>query len=167
MLRDLVGETSPTDHTVGRWKRIPRGERAAHVRAIVADDLDDIAAAALSSRDGANLLAGVKLRRGSRLARAGGVQRMATAMTQRAERLAALCEGALSPGLIAASDTVEPLTEREREVAFMASSGMTSREIADHLVVSLRTVSNHLQHVYDKLGVRSRTELRHALGGPS
>lgn len=142
--------------------------RAAHVRAIVADDLDDmVAAAAEFERIGANLLASEACVAAAELARAGGVQRMATAMTQRAERLAALCEGALSPGLIAASDTVEPLTEREREVAFMASSGMTSREIADHLVVSLRTVSNHLQHVYDKLGVRSRTELRHALGGPS
>jgi len=103
----------------------------------------------------------------SEIACATGVQRVATGMTLCAERLVALCEGALSPGLIAASETVEPLTEREREVAFMSSSGMTSREIAEHLVVSRRTVSKHWQHVYDKLGVRSRTELRHALGGPS
>jgi len=142
--------------------------RAAHVRAIVANDLDAmVAAAAEFETIGANLLASEAYVAAAELARATGIQRTATAMTQRAERLAALCEGALSPGLIAAPDTIEPLTEREREVAFMASSGMTSREIADHLVVSLRTVSNHLQHVYDKLGVRSRTELRHALGGPS
>ena len=142
--------------------------RVAHVRAIVAGDLDEMVAAADQFETiGANLLASEACVAAAELARAEGVQRVATGMTLRAERLVALCEGALSPGLIAASDTVEPLTEREREVAFMASSGMTSREIADHLVVSRRTVSNHLQHVYDKLGVRSRTELRHALGGPS
>ncbi len=142
--------------------------RVAHVRAIVAGSLDEMVAAADQFETiGANLLASEACVAAAEIARAAGVQRVATGMTLRAERLVALCEGALSPGLIAAPDTVEPLTEREREVAFMASSGMTSREIADHLVVSRRTVSNHLQHVYDKLGVRSRTELRHALGGPS
>jgi len=142
--------------------------RAAHVRAIVADDMDQMVAASVQFESlGANLLASEACVAAAEIARAAGVQRVATGMTQRAERLVGLCEGAVSPGLIAATDTVEPLTEREREVAFMASSGMTSREIAEQLVVSLRTVSNHLQHVYDKLGVRSRTELRHALGGPS
>ncbi len=142
--------------------------QAAHVRAMVAGDVNDMVAAAdRFEAIGANLLASEACVAAAEMARAAGVQRVATGMTLRAERLVALCEGALSPGLIAAPDTVEPLTEREREVAFMASSGMTSREIADHLVVSRRTVSNHLQHVYDKLGVRSRTELRHALGGPS
>ncbi len=142
--------------------------RAAHVRAIVAGDLDEMVAAADQFETiGANLLASEACVAAAEIARSAGVQRVATGMTLRAERLVALCEGALSPGLIATPNTVEPLTEREREVAFMASSGMTSREIAEHLVVSRRTVSNHLQHVYDKLGVRSRTELRHALGGPS
>jgi DNA-binding CsgD family transcriptional regulator len=47
----------------------------------------------------------------------------------------------------------------------MAVSGLTSREIATRLVVSQRTVSNHLQHIYDKLGVRSREDLRSAMTG--
>ena len=41
----------------------------------------------------------------------------------------------------------------------MAARGRSSREIADALFVSARTVENHLQHAYEKLGVRGRNEL--------
>jgi DNA-binding NarL/FixJ family response regulator len=41
---------------------------------------------------------------------------------------------------------------------------MTSREIAETIVVSTRTVENHLQRVYEKLGVSGRAELADALG---
>jgi DNA-binding CsgD family transcriptional regulator len=58
---------------------------------------------------------------------------------------------------------VAPLTRREREVAGLAAQGRTNRDIADELVVSVRTVENHLQRVYAKLGVGSRDELRVAL----
>ena len=55
------------------------------------------------------------------------------------------------------------LTKREREVATLASHGMSSREIASTLYVSIRTVDNHLQHAYEKLGVTGRNELADAL----
>ncbi|WP_203996594.1 response regulator transcription factor, partial [Virgisporangium aurantiacum] len=55
------------------------------------------------------------------------------------------------------------LTPREREIARLAAPGTTSQAIAASLVVSARTVDNHLQNVYRKLGVRNRTELRAAL----
>lgn len=60
---------------------------------------------------------------------------------------------------------VEPVTVtgRELDVATRAAAGMTSRMIADELGISVRTVDNHLQRVYDKLGVRSRRELEPAL----
>ena len=51
------------------------------------------------------------------------------------------------------------LTRREREVALMAASGLSSRTIAAKLQLSVRTVSNHLAHVYAKFGVASRAEL--------
>ena len=41
----------------------------------------------------------------------------------------------------------------------MAAAGSSSREIAAKLVLSVRTVDNHLQNVYSKLGVTSRDEL--------
>jgi DNA-binding CsgD family transcriptional regulator len=51
------------------------------------------------------------------------------------------------------------LTAREREIATLAASGLSNREIADRLVVSPRTVENHLARAFVKLGVTSRREL--------
>jgi len=52
----------------------------------------------------------------------------------------------------------EPLTERELEVLRMASTGMTNKEIAEGLCLSVRTVQAHLGNIFGKLGVGSRTE---------
>jgi DNA-binding NarL/FixJ family response regulator len=60
-----------------------------------------------------------------------------------------------------------PLTRRELEVARLAASGMTDRDIADALVVSVRTVESHLASTYRKLGISSRQELRDALPPPA
>ncbi len=48
------------------------------------------------------------------------------------------------------------LTDRERQIAKLAANGVPSREIADQLYLSTRTVENHLQRVYTKLGVTGR-----------
>jgi len=59
---------------------------------------------------------------------------------------------------------IEELTEREVEVLQLAGRGITNREIADSLSISHRTVQAHLSHIFDKLGVGSRTEaVVHAL----
>ena len=50
------------------------------------------------------------------------------------------------------------LTEREREVLRLAACGMSNSRIADHIYVSVRTVQVHLTHIFNKLGVGSRTE---------
>ena len=55
------------------------------------------------------------------------------------------------------------LTERELEVATQAAAGKMSREIGAALDVSVRTVENHLQRAYEKLGVSGRSELARAL----
>ena len=49
------------------------------------------------------------------------------------------------------------LTPRELEILEHVAAGRTDREIATALYVSPRTVHKHLQHVYEKLGVRTRT----------
>jgi DNA-binding NarL/FixJ family response regulator len=49
-------------------------------------------------------------------------------------------------------------TEREREVLQFAARGLTNKQIGVALNISDRTVQNHLQSVFEKLGVRSRTE---------
>ena len=55
------------------------------------------------------------------------------------------------------------LTEREWTVATAAARRERSREIAERLGVSVRTVDNHLSNIYRKLGVRGRTELEREL----
>jgi DNA-binding CsgD family transcriptional regulator len=57
------------------------------------------------------------------------------------------------------------LTRREREIASLAAGGLSSREIAQRLTLSVRTVDSHLSRVFAKLGVRSRQELGPALRG--
>jgi DNA-binding NarL/FixJ family response regulator len=49
------------------------------------------------------------------------------------------------------------LTPRELEVLEHVAAGRTDREIAALLYVSVRTVQKHLQHTYEKLGVKTRT----------
>jgi DNA-binding CsgD family transcriptional regulator len=51
------------------------------------------------------------------------------------------------------------LTARERDVAHLAATGMQTKEIAGELLLSPRTVGVHLTHIYQKLQVRSRSEL--------
>ena len=52
---------------------------------------------------------------------------------------------------------------RERDIATLAARGEPSKAIAERLFLSVRTVNNHLQNVYSKLGVGSRRELAAAL----
>jgi DNA-binding CsgD family transcriptional regulator len=54
---------------------------------------------------------------------------------------------------------IEALTPSERRVAEMAASGMTNREIAESLFVTVKAVQWHLGHVYRKLGVTGREQL--------
>jgi DNA-binding CsgD family transcriptional regulator len=60
---------------------------------------------------------------------------------------------------------VSELTASERRVAAMAADGMTNREIAEALVVTMKTIESHLGHAYRKLEIRSRKELARALAG--
>jgi ATP/maltotriose-dependent transcriptional regulator MalT len=61
---------------------------------------------------------------------------------------------------------VDALTASERRVAELAVEGLTNREIAQALFVTMRTVEGHLSGAFAKLGVRSRTELAPALSSP-
>jgi DNA-binding CsgD family transcriptional regulator len=56
-----------------------------------------------------------------------------------------------------------PLTAQEREIALLAASGLTNKQIAERLFLSPRTVGGHLHRVFPKLGVATRAALRDAL----
>ncbi len=57
------------------------------------------------------------------------------------------------------------LTPGERNVALLVKRGMSNQEIADALHRDITTVKDHLSHVYDKLGIRGRTQLAAMLAG--
>jgi DNA-binding NarL/FixJ family response regulator len=52
----------------------------------------------------------------------------------------------------------DDLTPRERDVLGQLAGGLSDRDIAQALFISVRTVQTHLAHIYEKLGVHSRTE---------
>lgn len=57
------------------------------------------------------------------------------------------------------------LTRREQEIAGLTAGGLSSKEIADRLVLSVRTVDSHLSRIFAKAGVRNRRELAAVLRG--
>ena len=64
-----------------------------------------------------------------------------------------------------------PLTRREREIARLVAQGRSNREIAAELVISQRTAEGHVEHILDKLGFNSRSQIatwvrEHGLGDP-
>lgn len=51
------------------------------------------------------------------------------------------------------------LTRREQEIASLIGAGLTSRHVAERLVISERTVDSHAEHIRDKLGLHSRAQI--------
>jgi len=73
-------------------------------------------------------------------------------------------EQIIPPGveqLLASGDShpASALTAREQQVMEMLARGMTNREIAQHLNISIKTVDTHRGHVMKKLGLRNNSEL--------
>jgi DNA-binding NarL/FixJ family response regulator len=73
-------------------------------------------------------------------------------------------EQVIPPGveqLLASGDghPASALTAREQQVMEMLARGMTNREIAEHLEISIKTVDTHRGHVLKKLGLRNNSEL--------
>ena len=84
-----------------------------------------------------------------------------------AKLLAAYGEESAAPSAIAAPTAgpmpaaqplVEPLSERELEVVRLLAEGLTNREIAEALSVTVGTVKTHVNHIYGKLDVHSRVQ---------
>ena len=56
------------------------------------------------------------------------------------------------------------LTPREQEIAKCIKLGQSYKEIAQTLFISSRTVNQHLKHIYQKTGVKSRSQLAAKMG---
>jgi DNA-binding CsgD family transcriptional regulator len=139
---------------------------AAHAAALLAGDGSALLAVAERFADQGALLVAVEAADAAAAAyRDAGRQASARAAAARAGFWLTDCESARPPSLLATRDAVD-LTPREREIALLAAAGSSSREIADHLVISVRTVNNHLQNAYRKLGVTRRQDLPRVLTRP-
>jgi DNA-binding CsgD family transcriptional regulator len=89
-----------------------------------------------------------------------GSKGKAAASAARATAWLAETGGAQTP-ITALAPGTDSLTQREREIARLAATGLSNREIADRLVVSIRTVESHVYRACAKLGVTDR----HGLAG--
>jgi DNA-binding CsgD family transcriptional regulator len=143
--------------------------RARHAAAARARDAGELTGAADDFEAlGAMLLAAEAAGGAAAASSRAGDRRAAAASLRRSSALAAACEGAATPGLFhlatVNASPAAPLSGREREIVLLAATGMASKDIAERLYLSVRTVNNHLQHAYAKLGVTSRAGLAQALG---
>ncbi|WP_155358089.1 helix-turn-helix transcriptional regulator [Acrocarpospora macrocephala] len=93
--------------------------------------------------------------------RDAGLLRRARSAETRAWTLTRRCQGARTLALLDLE--VPGLTPRQREVAVLAARGLTNREIAERLVLSIRTVANTLYAVYERTGVNDRAALAELL----
>ena len=109
---------------------------------------------------GARIFAAEAFAQAAALAAAHGDTAASYRAATRAMLISRSCSGAATPALVACPDA---LSERELEVASLAASGITSRQIGERLFVSTRTVDNHLRSSYRKLEVSGRDELSSVL----
>lgn len=134
---------------------------ADHAMALDSQDPDALRdVAARFSAGGAELYAAEAMAQAADELHRQGQPRAADTAATVASELLSRGSQAITPALLHAED---PLTNREREIAIMARRGMSSREIAETLVLSPRTIDNHLAAVYSKAGIDGRHQL-HDLG---
>jgi DNA-binding CsgD family transcriptional regulator len=141
----------------------------------IADATDTAAAHALTER------AAAVLRGRKNMARRSPIERLRLGAAWASGRADAesprRAPGALRPalglrptGMLAGGAPVNPvqpalgLTRREREIAHLVAEGLTNREIAERLYLSVRTVESHVYQARAKVGARSRNELGRLVG---
>lgn len=138
----------------------PRMSAAAAHAAALADD-DGAALASASARlhgIGALLLAADASAQAVTAYRRHNHGPGATLAWTTASRLADACQGAHTPALTAAARPL-PLTDREREIASLIAYGLSNKQIAERLVVSVRTVEGHIYRACTKLDITDRSML--------
>jgi DNA-binding CsgD family transcriptional regulator/tetratricopeptide (TPR) repeat protein len=151
------------DELAGRVEGELVATMASHARAAAGDDAVALERVASRFQDiGSKLLAAEAAAQAQQAYLRQGRSRLARVAGARAALMAARCPGVLTPPLAGLSPV--PLTSRERQIARLASAGLTSRDLGDRLGISVRTVDNHLGSIYSKLGVSGRGELATVLG---
>ena len=137
----------------------PRAGAAARFGAALAAG-DGAALAAVSAdfeRMGDLVAAGDAAAHAAMAYRGRGLRGSGLGCSARAEALAQRC-GARTPALGQASERL-PLTDREREIVSLIGLGLSNRDIAARLTISVRTVENHIHNAMAKTGTASREDL--------
>lgn len=116
---------------------------------------------------GAWLFAAEAWAESSRIFTRRGDRRRATRSRLEAQNAMAKCEQARTPLITFTEATAKVITDREREVAVLAADGLSSKQIAERLFLSRRTVDNYLQQCYRKLGITRREQIRPLLSSVS
>ncbi len=93
-----------------------------------------------------------------------GLRGAAMSASATAQRLAAECQRAKTPALRAAT-TAKPFTARQREIISLAAQGLSNKEIADRLTMSIRSVEGHLFRASQRVAANSRDQLISILQG--
>ncbi|MDR6557087.1 DNA-binding CsgD family transcriptional regulator [Arthrobacter pascens] len=151
---------SLADSVEGRWAA--GWHQLAHAWASEDADVLMETAAGLEEAGLVNLAREAYARAGAILDAAGERRRARQAVAHREKCDQELGERFRESPFVASVPSVH-LTRRERDIVELAVQGLSDREIAQQLMVSVRTVEGHLYRSYVKLGVRRRDELALAL----
>ncbi len=137
----------------------PRAGSAARFgAALAAGDGAALAAVSADFEQMGDLVAAVDAASHAAMAYRGqGLRGSGLGCSARAEALAQRC-GARSPALVAASEPL-PLTDREREIVSLIGAGLSNREVAARLTISVRTVETHIYNAMAKTGTAGRDDL--------
>ena len=93
-----------------------------------------------------------------------GLRGAAMTASATTERLAAECQGAQTPALRAVT-APQPFTVRQREIISLAAQGLSNKQIADRLTMSIRSVEGHLFRASQRVGANNREQLISLLQG--
>jgi DNA-binding CsgD family transcriptional regulator len=131
---------------------------AKHTESLAADDGDGLLAASAEYEAIGDRATAADVAEQAAVAYTKGQQRnrglKASAM---ASELSDACGGLCTPAL--RSPASQPLTGRQREIVELVLAGLSNREIADRLVMSVRSVEGHIYRACQRVGVSSREEL--------
>lgn len=138
----------------------PRARLAArHARALARSENADLLVVATELEEaGMGLEAADAAAQAASLSRATGDLTSAARAEQRARALSVDGDDAQTPAVREATVPL-PISERERAVATLAAEGLSNREIAQRMTVSVRTVESHIYRAYTRLGLADRAAL--------
>ncbi|MET9384366.1 LuxR C-terminal-related transcriptional regulator [Streptomyces sp. NPDC002928] len=137
-------------------RRLPAdGVFAAHAQALARGDGPGLDRAALALEERGFLLFAAEAH--AQAVRAHRDPSAARTSRTRAAALARRCQGARTPAL--SGLVLGELTARQRQIVTLAAAGLSNRQIAEQLTLSIRTVGNHLYSAYTRLGAGDRAAL--------